>query len=64
MSKREALQTFITEVVPAFRDRDAWQDLAWNVINKLEEEQLEELLEEFRDGLLIVATDDWSDDLP
>lgn len=64
MSKRESLQAFITEVVPTFRDRNAWQDLAWNVINKLEEDQLDELLEDFRDGLMIVATDDWSDDVP
>ena len=60
MSRREALQTFITDVIPTFREKGAWEDLAWNVINKLNEEQLTELRREFDEGLLILATDDWA----
>ncbi|HUF97672.1 MAG TPA: hypothetical protein VMM60_06040 [Ilumatobacter sp.] len=60
MSKRDALQEFLSEVVPAFREKNAWEDLAWNVINKLTEEQLVELKADFDNNLMIFSTDEWA----
>ena len=60
MSRRDALQDFLSEVVPVFREKGNWEDLAWNVINKLTEEQLVELRSDFEAGLLISATDEWA----
>ena len=60
MSRREALQQFLGDVIPAFRDRGAWEDLAWNLINALTEEQLQRIKEDFDNGLMIVATDEWA----
>ncbi len=59
MSRRDALQSFITEIVPEFREKGNWEDLAWNVINKLSEEQLVELKADYDAGLMIMATDEW-----
>ena len=58
--RREALQVFLEEVVPLFREKGSWEDLAWNVINKLTEEQLIELKADFDDGMLILSTDEWA----
>lgn len=59
MSRRDALQEFIEEVVPAFRDRNAWEDLAWNVIGKLTAEQLAELKNDYEAGLMVMQDDEW-----
>lgn len=60
MDRREALQVFLTEVVPHFRDEDRWEDLAWNLIDKLTAEQLEELTAEYASGGLVEMSEEWS----
>lgn len=61
MSRRDALQEFLDLVIPAFRDKGAWEDLAWNVIGCLTEEQLRQLCVDFKDDLLIMSTLEWED---
>lgn len=63
MSHREAHTAFLTEVIPAYRDRGAWEELAWNLIAKLNEDQLRELIDEHNGGSLVTlpetAQDGW-----
>ena len=59
MNRRDALQDFLSEVIPTFRDKGAWEDLAWNVIGVLTEEQLRQLKADFDGDLMIMSTDEW-----
>jgi enoyl-CoA hydratase/carnithine racemase len=48
--RRQALQEFLTSVVPEFRNSDAWEELAWNIVGALTANQLTELSDSYKKG--------------
>jgi hypothetical protein len=58
--RRNALQRFLTSVIPHFRNAEEWEDLVWNIIQILTSDQLIELTNDFENDKFIEMNRDVS----